>query len=78
MVAKLFVGQHPVTAGNRLGGFHAVNGRGFNLAPPLGSHREMVTREFGHLAESGILRQNGRRLVLLNLERLMKEIHYIG
>ena len=49
-----------------------------DFAARIGSHREMVTREFGHLAESGILRQNGRRLVLLNLERLMEEIHYIG
>lgn len=49
-----------------------------DLAARIGSHREMVTREFGHLTESGVLRQSGRRLVLLNLERLMEEIQYIG
>lgn len=49
-----------------------------DLAARVGSHREMVTREFGYLTESGILRQTGRRLVLLDLQKLMHEIQRGG
>ncbi len=49
-----------------------------DFAARVGSHREMVTREFGYLTENGVLRQNGRRLVLLSLERLMAEIQRGG
>ena len=49
-----------------------------DFAARIGSHREMVTREFGALTERGLLRQNGRRLVLLDLQQLMQEIQRGG
>ena len=48
------------------------------LAARVGSHREMVTREFGYMTEMGVLRQSGRRLVLLNLHLLMREIQRVA
>jgi CRP/FNR family transcriptional regulator, cyclic AMP receptor protein len=65
----------------------AVSAEGVVIAPApthadfaarIGSHREMVTREFGTLSESGALRQFGRRLVLLDLGQLMQEIQSSG
>jgi CRP-like cAMP-binding protein len=49
-----------------------------DLAARVGSHREMVTREFSYMAEAGMLRQNGRKLVLLNLALLMHEIQRVA
>jgi CRP-like cAMP-binding protein len=48
------------------------------LAARVGSHREMVTREFSYMAEQGMLKQSGRRLVLLNLHLLMREIQRVA
>jgi CRP/FNR family transcriptional regulator, cyclic AMP receptor protein len=48
------------------------------LAARVGSHREMVTREFGYMTEMGVLRQSGRRLTLLNLHLLMHEIQRVA
>lgn len=63
----------------------AVSAEGVVIAPThadfaarIGSHREMVTREFGTLSERGALRQSGRRLVLLDLAQLMQEIQRGG
>lgn len=65
----------------------AVSAEGVVIAPApthadfaarIGSHREMVTREFGTLTERGALRQSGRRLVLLDLAQLMHEIQRGG
>jgi CRP-like cAMP-binding protein len=49
-----------------------------DLAARVGSHREMVTREFGYMTELGVLRQSGRKLVLLNLHLLMREIQRVA
>ena len=49
-----------------------------DFAARIGSHREMVTREFGMLTEMGALRQSGRRLVLFDLAQLMQEIQRGG
>ena len=69
----------------RLAEVGAVSAEGVVIAPThadfaarIGSHREMVTREFGTLSERGALRQSGRRLVLLDLAQLMQEIQRGG
>ena len=71
----------------RLAETGAVSAEGVVIAPApthadfaarIGSHREMVTREFGTLSERGALRQSGRRLVLLDLAQLMQEIQRGG
>lgn len=49
-----------------------------DLAARVGSHREMVTREFRYLSDQGILRQQGRKLTLLNLAQLMHEIQRVS
>lgn len=48
------------------------------LAARVGSHREMVTREFGYMTEMGVLKQTGRRLTVLNLHLLMREIQRVA
>ncbi len=48
------------------------------LATRVGSHREMVTREFSYLTDRGVLLQTGRRLVLRDLQQLMQEIQRGG
>ena len=40
------------------------------LAARIGSHREAVTRELGGLRKAGLLRQDGRKLVVLDMARL--------
>ena len=42
------------------------------LAARIGTHREAVTREMGYLVEQGILRQEKRRLTILDLAGLAK------
>ena len=71
----------------RLAETGAVSAEGVVIAPApthadfaarIGSHREMVSREFGMLTEMGALRQSGRRLVLFDLAQLMQEIQRGG
>lgn len=40
------------------------------IAKTVGTHREAVTKEYRHLADERILRQNRRELVILDLEKL--------
>lgn len=49
-----------------------------DLAARVGSHREMVTREFRYMTEIGALQQSGRRLVITDLSALMREIQRIA
>jgi CRP-like cAMP-binding protein len=41
-----------------------------DIASQVSTHREAVTREFGHLASEGILEKRGRNLIIRNLARL--------
>ena len=41
-----------------------------DLAARIGSHREAVTRELGGLRKAGLLRQDGRKLVVLDMAGL--------
>jgi len=49
-----------------------------DLAARVGSHREMVTREFRYMTSIGALKQNGRKLVITDLNALMHEIQRIA
>ena len=44
------------------------------FAARIGSQREVVTREFSYLAELDIVRQDRRKLTLVNLHRLVDEL----
>lgn len=44
------------------------------FAARIGSQREVVTREFSYLAERNIIRQDRRRLTLVDLHRLVGEL----
>lgn len=41
-----------------------------DIASQVSTHREAVTREFGHLTSEGILEKRGRNLIIRNLARL--------
>ncbi|MEM9442203.1 MAG: Crp/Fnr family transcriptional regulator [Pseudomonadota bacterium] len=41
-----------------------------DIASQVSTHREAVTREFGHLTNEGILEKRGRNLIIRNLARL--------
>lgn len=48
-----------------------------DIASQVSTHREAVTREFGHLASEGILEKRGRNLIIRNLARLEKMVNEI-
>jgi CRP-like cAMP-binding protein len=41
-----------------------------DIASQVSTHREAVTREFGHLTNEGIIQKRGRNLIIRNLARL--------
>lgn len=45
-----------------------------DIANQVSTHREAVTREFGHLANEGILEKRGRNLIIRDLTRLEKMV----
>ncbi|MEM7044669.1 MAG: Crp/Fnr family transcriptional regulator [Pseudomonadota bacterium] len=45
-----------------------------DIASHVSTHREAVTREFGHLASEGILEKRGRNLIIHDLARLEKMV----
>jgi CRP/FNR family transcriptional regulator, cyclic AMP receptor protein len=48
------------------------------IAARLGTHREAITREMRDLAKSGILRQDGRRLEILDLNALSSIVQQLS
>lgn len=42
----------------------------FEIANRISTHREAVTREFSHLEELGVIRRDGRTLIISDLDRL--------
>lgn len=49
-----------------------------DIASQVSTHREAVTREFGHLASEGILEKRGRNLIIRNLARLEKMVNDVN
>ncbi len=56
----------PAATPHRIRGFPTHG----DFAERVSTHREAVTRELGHLARAGILRREGRDLVLLDIDGL--------
>lgn len=46
-----------------------------DIASQVSTHREAVTREFGHLAGEGILEKRGRNLIIRDLARLERLVN---
>ena len=49
-----------------------------DIASQVSTHREAVTREFGHLASEGILEKRGRNLIIRKLDRLEAMVNEIS
>ncbi len=49
-----------------------------DIASQVSTHREAVTREFGHLTSEGILEKRGRNLIIRNLARLEEMVGDVG
>lgn len=49
-----------------------------DIASQVSTHREAVTREFGHLASEGILEKRGRNLIIRNLARLEEMVNEVN
>lgn len=49
-----------------------------DIASQVATHREAVTREFGHLADEGILEKRGRNLIIRDLARLEKLVNDVS
>lgn len=49
-----------------------------DIASQVSTHREAVTREFGHLASEGILEKRGRNLIIHDLARLEQLVNAVG
>lgn len=49
-----------------------------DIASQVSTHREAVTREFGHLASEGILEKRGRNLIIRDLDRLEAMVNEVS